>query len=290
MKTLCGKLCGFCSGVNYTVNRTKELLANSNYTIYSLGEIVHNERVIDELKNKGLVITDDIEKIPNYSTVIFRAHGEEIETYEKAIDKNLNVIDLTCGKIKIIRSEINKYKNDYYILIIGKKNHPETIGTASYAGENSCIIENLNDVKSACQRYKESNLNKIYIVSQTTFSSFLFDEIVEEIKSVLKESIIINKSICNVTENRQNETMELSKKVDKMIIIGGKNSSNTKELEKIALRNCDDSILIQSSKDLKDVTFKDNDIIGIVTGASTPKEFVEEVIDYINKKESIDSF
>jgi len=284
MKIECGKLCGFCSGVSYTVNKTKELLESNSENIYSLGEIVHNERVIEELKNNGLVIVDNINKVPDNLTVIFRAHGEEENTYEKAKAKNLNVIDLTCGKIKIIRYEISKFKNSAFIIIIGKKKHPETIGNLSYAGDNSCVIENIEDIEEAYQQYKKSNLDKVYVVSQTTFSSSKFDKILNGLNDIFHTKLIVNKSICNVTEERQKETFDLSKKVNKMIIIGGKHSSNTKELENISRLNCKNSVLIQNYKDLDNIDFKEEDIIGIVTGASTPKEYATEVIDYLNKK------
>ena len=281
MEIICGKLNGFCAGVNYTIKKATELLENTNETIYCLGEIIHNERVIDELENKGMITINDINEAPNNSKVIFRAHGEAKEIYEIANSKNIKIFDLTCGKIKIIRNKIEKNKDDSFIIIIGKKNHPETIGNISFTKPFGSIIETIDDINSVYEEFKLSNLKKVYIIAQTTFSSKKYDEYVNIIQDTFKDTkIIIDKTICDTTENRQTEANELSKTVDKMIIIGGKHSSNTKELAKITEKNCE-TYLIQTIEDLKDCEFNETDKIGVISGASTPLEAINEIIDYL---------
>ena len=281
MEIICGKLNGFCAGVNYTIKKATELLENTNETIYCLGEIIHNERVIDELENKGMITINDINEAPNNSKVIFRAHGEAKEIYEIANSKNIKIFDLTCGKIKIIRNKIEKNKDDSFIIIIGKKNHPETIGNISFTKPFGSIIETIDDINSVYEEFKLSNLKKVYIIAQTTFSSKKYDEYVNIIQDTFKDTeIIIDKTICDATENRQTEANELSKTVDKMIIIGGKHSSNTKELAKITEKNCE-TYLIQTIEDLKDCEFNETDKIGVISGASTPLEAINEIIDYL---------
>ena len=281
MEIIIGKYSGFCSGVKYTVNKAGEEVV-FNKKVYCLGEIVHNERVINDLEKKGMITINDLSLAPDYSKVIFRAHGESALTYQKALLKNLDIIDLTCGKIRIIRKKIIKEKDDSFILIIGKKNHPETIGTLSFAGLNSLIIENKEDLLTALDTIKNSNLNKLYITSQTTFSSSKFDEIVDYIKNNCSLEIKVDKSICDATEKRQNEVRELSKEVDKMIIIGGKNSSNTKELYLIAKDILDYVYLIQDVDDLDLSKFKSSDKVGIMGGASTPNSIIIEVQEKLN--------
>lgn len=281
MEIICGKLNGFCAGVNYTIKKATELLENTNETIYCLGEIIHNERVIEELENKGMITINDINEAPNNSKVIFRAHGEAKEIYEIANSKNIKIFDLTCGKIKIIRNKIEKNKDDSFIIIIGKKNHPETIGNISFTKPFGSIIETIDDINSVYEEFKLSNLKKVYIIAQTTFSSKKYDEYVNIIQDTFKDTkIIIDKTICDATENRQTEANELSKTVDKMIIIGGKHSSNTKELAKITEKNCK-TYLIQTIEDLKDCEFNETDKIGVISGASTPLEAINEIIDYL---------
>ncbi|MBQ7105775.1 MAG: 4-hydroxy-3-methylbut-2-enyl diphosphate reductase [Bacilli bacterium] len=283
MKIECGKLCGFCSGVNYTINKALEVLSNED-DIYCLGQIVHNERVIKSLEEKGMVTVNNIDDVPDNSKLIIRAHGEVKDVFFAAKKRNIEIIDLTCGKIKVILKKIEKEMDKSFIIIIGKKNHPETIGTLSYAGDNSSVVEDEDDILITNEKLKKSRLSRVYIVSQTTFSSRKFDELITKIKNVFdcNIDIVVDKTICDVTEKRQKEVFELSSRVDKMIIIGGKNSSNTKELAKISKNNCDQSFLVQTKEDLKNIVFSSEDNVGIMAGASTPREIIDEVIDYLN--------
>ena len=280
MEIIVGKNSGFCNGVNYTVNKTKEVLMN-NDNVYCLGEIVHNEEVVNELERLGMITVNDINEVPNNSKVILRAHGEPLSTYEIPKNKNLKVIDLTCGKIRIIHKDIEKHNNSF-IIIIAKHNHPETIGTKGHT-KYSFVLETSDEIDDCLKAYKESKRNSIYVISQTTFNSKKFDELVSLIEKEFKGiDITINKSICNATELRQNEVIELSKKVDLMIIIGGKNSSNTKELYNLAKKNCSNTYLIQNYEDI-DFDINDNMKIGIMAGASTSNDTVSKVIDKIKK-------
>ena len=281
MNIIVGKTSGFCDGVRFTVQKAKSLLEEYN-KVYSLGEIVHNEHVIEDLEKSGMIVVDDINKIPKHSKMIIRAHGEMKDVYDKAKDKGLEVFDLTCGKVRAIRLKVEKKKDDYFIIIIGKKNHPETKGVQSFAGKYSFVIENSDEISDLIKEYKKSKKNKIYLVSQTTFNEDKFDSLVDLIKSNISDEIIVDKTICNATSNRQEETRELSKKMDCMIIIGGKNSSNTKELEEVSRENCKNTYLIQDYHDLENININYKNI-GIMAGASTPLDVVEEVINYLKK-------
>ena len=280
MNIVIGKTSGFCNGVENTIKRAEDALSKEK--IYCLGEIVHNERVINDLENKGMITISNIDDAPNNSKVIIRAHGELKETYDKAKEKNIEVIDLTCGKIKAIRVKISKKVEEHFIIIVGKKNHPESLGVLSFSGINSSIIEDKEDIKDVITNFSKTNLNKIYIVSQTTFNSDKFDELVSIIKESTNKEVEVDKTICDATSKRQNETRELSKTVDTMIIVGGKKSSNTKELEIIAKEHCNNVILIQDKDDLKDNEIVGENI-GIMAGASTPTIVVEEIISEIKK-------
>ncbi len=281
MNIIVGKYSGFCNGVKYTVTKTLEELSK-NKPLYSLGEIVHNEEVVNNLKNKGLIVKDKIEDIPNNSISIIRAHGEPVKTYEMAKKKNIQLIDLTCGKVKLIHTKILNKKDQYFILIIGKKNHPETIAHYSY-GNNSYVIEEVSDINESYRIFKESGLNKVYLVAQTTFNNIKFDELVSQIKEVYQDiPLQIDKTICNTTSLRQGEAYEISKQSDKMIIIGGKNSSNTKELAEISEKNCSNVYLIQTYQDLEKKDFNKNDTIGIMAGASTSQDTIQDVLNYLN--------
>ena len=269
MKIIVGKTSGFCNGVKYTVEEANKMVEN-NKEIYCLGEIVHNERVIKDLEKKGMKTIHSIEEANRNSKLIIRAHGELKETYEKAKEKEIELLDLTCGKIKAIRLKIQNKLKDHYIVIIGKKNHPETQGVQSFSGNHSFIIEKEEDIKEWQKDFQASKKDKVYVVSQTTFNSDKFDELVD-------------KTICDATSNRQEETRELSKKVDIMLIVGGKKSSNTKELEVISKENCKNVYLIQDVDDLKEIRIEKNSTIGIMAGASTPKVVVEEIMKHLEE-------
>jgi 4-hydroxy-3-methylbut-2-enyl diphosphate reductase len=280
MKIIIGKYSGFCTGVNYTYIKAKQEV-NKGKT-YCLGHLIHNDQVIKELEDMGMITVNYIDLIPDNSRVIFRAHGEPIERYEYAKKHNLEIVDLTCGRVRIIHDKVAKEKDNSYIFIIGKKTHPEIIGTAGFSGNNYSVIENNDDIDKAINEFNNSNMNKIYIVSQTTFSSKKFDDLVSNIKDRLNNiEIKIDKTICDATEKRQQEVLDLSKKCSIILVLGSSNSSNTKELYNIAKENCKEVYFIEEESDLNNIKFKDDDIIGIVAGASAPKYFIDKIVSLI---------
>lgn len=284
MEIIIGKTAGFCFGVSNAVNKTEYFL-NEYKDIYCLGELVHNKQVIKKLENKGLKIIKHINQAKE--NVIIRAHGEPKTTYEEAKRLGIKILDLTCPKVLKIHNIATEYaKNGYYILLVGQKDHPETIGTINYCGKNSNIIECKEDVRESLNKLNNSNINKVLILSQTTYNIEKFDEIVDLIEKNLKSEKIeleVKNTICNATKLRQEETEKIAKTVDVMIIIGGKNSSNTNKLYQISRKYCKKSILIETKEelDLKDI--KKINKIGIMAGASTPQESIDLVVEMIKK-------
>ena len=277
MEIIIGKFAGFCNGAKTAVDKTNEALNGNN--LYSVGEIIHNEEVVKYLKGRGLIVKENINEIPDNSKVIIRAHGETIDFYEEAKKKNLNIVDLTCSKVKLIHDKIIENK-DKFIIIIGKKNHPEVIAHKTYS--NTCfVIESFDDITDAYKSYLSSGKDNVYVVSQTTFNSELFDELTNKIKEVFNIDILIDKTICNATAIRQKEAREIASRVDKMIVIGGKNSSNTKELAKEAEKYCKEVYLIVTKDELNKDMFNKNDIVGITAGASTPDTSINDVVLYL---------
>ena len=288
MEIIIGKNAGFCYGVEKAVETTKlELEKYGN--IFCLGELVHNSRVVKQLEESGLKTIEDIEETESNvsNNVIIRAHGVSKQTYEKAKKLNINLIDLTCPNVLKIHKIVEEYaNNNYFIIIIGSKKHPETIGSFGFAGTSSYIVEKQEDIKDALKNLEQSQKNKLLVVVQTTFSLSKFNEFVDIIKNNVNENIEneIKNTICNATKLRQEETERLAKIVDCMIIIGGKNSSNTKKLYEIAQCNCNNCFLIENLNELEDIKqFSTFNKIGIMAGASTPNEHIEEVRKYCYK-------
>ena len=186
-----------------------------------------------------------------------------------------------------IHEIVEKYaKNDYYIFLVGKKEHPETIGTYSFCGKNSCIISKSSDVEKALENFSKTNLDKTLIIVQTTYSKKEFKEIVEKIKENLPQNILleIKNTICKATELRQEETKSMSKKVDLMVIVGGKNSSNTNKLYEIAKANCKKAIFVETKEEIDKNTIRDFERVGIMAGASTPQKSIDEIIEKLKSK------
>lgn len=284
MNIIIGKNSGFCAGVKNSVAKAEEELQKSNTSIDCLGELIHNKQVVESLENKGLRIINSIDEAKG--KVIIRAHGVSKDVYQVAKEKNLILIDLTCPKVLKIHSQVQEFsKNGYFIFLFGVKEHPETIGTFSFCGQNSCIVESPSDITPALELFKKSGYKNLLIISQTTFSLKLFDEMASFIISSLDSSynIHIEKSICNATNLRQLEAKEISQNSDLMIIIGGKNSSNTKKLYEVASENCKNVLYIQTSADL-DLNFVKNfENIGIMAGASTPEYVINDVYSAIKQ-------
>ena len=283
MKIIVGKTAGFCFGVSNAVNKTKKAL-KENKEIYCLGELVHNKEVTKELEESGVLFINKVEEACN--SIIIRAHGEPKETYEKIKENKLNLIDLTCPKVMKIHDIAEEYaKNGFYILLVGQKKHPETIGTISYCGKTSDIIEKEEDIDKIVDKLNKINAKKILIISQTTFSIEKFENITKILMERINKTaqIEIKNTICNATRLRQEEVYEIAKKVELMIIIGGKNSSNTDKLYKISHSICENSILIENGQELDLNYAKKFNKIGIMAGASTPQKSIISVVEMLKK-------
>lgn len=277
MEIIVGKSSGFCFGVKNAIDGAKKELKHVN-PVYCLGEIIHNEQVIKDLESKGLIIVDNIEEAKD--TVIVRSHGVPKYIYDVAKEKNMKLLDYTCPFVLKIHETALKYsENNYFIFLLGIKSHPETIGSISFCGTNSYLIENFDDIFPAIEKFKSSNLDNLLIIAQTTFSVSLFENIVDEIKKHLTSNVNleVKNTICNTTSIRQKEAKEIAKKVDLMIVIGGKNSSNTKKLYEVSKIYCENTILIQTKNDLNHDYLQGFNKIGIIAGASTPQDIIEDV-------------
>lgn len=284
MRVEIGKHAGFCGGVSLCV---KTLMDEANLceTIYCLGEIVHNKDVVNEFKNKGVIFVEDIAEVPDGACVVIRAHGETKELYSLLEKRKMKVLDLTCPKVAKIRDEIREYvnKEDSYIILIAKKEHPEAKSTISFAGKYSTIVEDIEDIKSILDY--ANGFKNVVIISQTTFNEEMFLEYAKYITDNINSSInvVIKNTICNATSIRQEETRKMSKEKDCMLIIGGKNSSNTKKLYDIAKSNCTNTYFVENITKLDTDIIKHFNNIGVMAGASTPENIINEIVEEITK-------
>lgn len=284
MEIIIGKTSGFCHGVKNAVIKAKEELEQSKEKVYCLGELVHNKDVIITLQKKGLIFIDKLEEAKGKT--IIRAHGTTKETYKKAKELKLELKDLTCPKVLKIHDIAEEYsKNGYYIFLVGIKNHPETIGNFSFCGENSSLIENICDLEQEVKKFQKTKIKKALLISQTTFNLRKFEEITETLRKMLEdEELKVINTICLSTELRQKETENLSQNVDLMLIIGGKNSSNTNKLYDISTKYCKNVIFVESLEDINISFIKQFEKIGVMAGASTPQESIDKIVNFIKQE------
>ena len=268
---------GVCFGVEKAVTTAEEVLSqNSNKNVKSFGPLIHNPQVVDILKNKGLSVVDKIDKNEK-GTIIIRAHG--IPNYEEKNleESEINVIDMTCPIVKKLQFAV-KYlsDNNFFVLIVGNKKHPEVIGAKSYAKEgNVMVIKDKNELDTSVLKSK-----KIGVVAQTTIPKELFWDVVEIFESQNDYDIKAIDTLCDDINNKQIESKEIAKDVDIMFVIGGKNSSNTKEIADICKNVNKNTYQIETFMEIKELNMNLEDkIIGITAGASTPPWLIKQTID-----------
>jgi len=273
MKIIVASRIGFCSGVERAVNMAKTVIS-SGKKVYMLGELIHNKRVISSFRKFGVDIRKDIPKDSPSAYLITRSHGISPKVFEEAKKYNLNIIDTTCPFVRRVQ-EIAKglLKNGYELILVGDKGHAEINAVISRIPQNALVsvISNEEDLKDF-----RPHKNRVGIVSQTTQSLDFFSKVVGDISKYAYELLVYN-TICEETVARQNDVDSLSKGVDVVIVIGDRNSANTNRLFQIAMENCPRTIFIEKPQELKKEYFKADDVVLLVSGASTPYEFVKEV-------------
>lgn len=263
---------GFCFGVKRAIEMAYEAIGVEP-KLYSYGQLIHNKTVTDDLASKGLEIVENLDGLTE-GTLLIRSHGVGKALYDEAEAKGLKILDGTCPFVKKIHNIVHeKLPNGMGIIIVGDGTHPEVIGINGWC-ENAAVI--LEDEEAA--KTKEiPEKDRYAVVVQTTFRQAKFDKILE----ILQDrgvNMEIHNTICSATEKRQTEAEELSKTVDKMIVIGGKNSSNTQKLVEICAKNCGNTVHIETICDLVLNNFGKYDKIGITAGASTPPAIIKEVV------------
>ena len=268
---------GVCFGVEKAVTTAEEVLSqNSNKNVKSFGPLIHNPQVVDILKNKGLSVVDKIDKNEK-GTIIIRAHGIPNYQEKNLEDSEINVIDMTCPIVKKLQFAV-KYlsDNNFFVVIVGNKKHPEVIGAKSYAKEgNVMVIKDKNELDTNVLKSK-----KIGVVAQTTIPKELFWDVVEIFESQNDYDIKAIDTLCDDINNKQIESKEIAKDVDIMFVIGGKNSSNTKEIADICKNVNKNTYQIETFKEIKELNMNLEDkIIGITAGASTPPWLIKQTID-----------
>lgn len=285
MEIIIANYSGFCGGVRRSVELAEEAI-NKLGKRYCVGPLIHNPQLVEKLENEGLEVVDKKQALKiKDSTILIRAHGESADFKEKLLANGNEVVDATCPVLNNIYKMIIEKENDgYQVVIVGDKTHPEIIAMESFLN-NGIIISDETEAKNIkCN-------NKLFVVSQTTNRLDYFYDIANKLKEN-NDSVVIENTICKATENRQQAAKSLAKEVDCMIVAGGFNSSNTNKLYQVANMYCKNVFRIETVKDLPLQKLSKFKKVGIIAGASTPDEIIEEVVssmDEFTKEEFMNS-
>ena len=274
MEITVAKSAGFCFGVQRAVDSVYKELEENSGKIYTFGPIIHNEQVVEDLNKRGIEVIDTVEQLKEIKegTVVIRSHGVAKEIYDILEQQKLKMVDATCPFVKKIHNIVlDESNNGKTIIIIGNDNHPEVEGIKGWVNGEVIVINKEEQI----EKLSLPEQTKACIVSQTTFNHNKFKYLVEIIRKKGYDITVVN-TICNATHVRQVEAQKISSKVDGMIVIGGKNSSNTQKLYDICRNECENTFYVQTVKDLNLHELKSLKSIGITAGASTPKNIIEE--------------
>jgi len=275
---------GFCMGVKRAVDMVLDIAQRKGReNIYTYGPLIHNPQTVEILMKRGIVPIRDLDEIDASTagaTIIIRAHGISPQERKKIKDKGIKIIDATCPKVAHVQAIIKKHASqDYAILIVGDGDHPEVNGLLGYARGKGMVIDSVHDVG------RLPSLEKVCVVAQTTQNMDEFHEIVSRVRERFSDTVVFD-TICDSTEKRQEEVKHLAAETDALFIIGGRNSANTKRLARISDLQGKPTFHIETAEELKEISIKGYDRIGVSAGASTPNWIIDRVVDSITNEQS----
>ena len=271
------KTAGFCFGVKRAVDTVYQQIEQyRGEKIFTYGPIIHNEEVIKDLRSHGVEVLNDEEelKTADADVVVIRSHGVAKYIYDILEERGITCVDATCPFVKKIHKIVaEKSAEGSYIVIVGNGEHPEVQGIRGWAGEQVTVVQTQEDAERFELPDKDQ---KVCIVAQTTFNYNKFKELVEIISKKRYDIVVLN-TICNATKERQTEARQIAARVDAMVVIGDKRSSNTQKLFEICKEECHNTYYIQTLDDFDMNQLRSVETVGITAGASTPNKIIEEV-------------
>jgi len=288
MKTTLAKTAGYCFGVKRAVNLAIET-GKTRGNVYTLGPIIHNSHVIKKLEESNVRLAETIDDIPDSACVIIRTHGIPKKLYEILEGKGCTYIDATCPFVSKIHDTVKKEsESGRQVIIIGAKNHPEVIGIEGWCSTKAHVFESPQDVENWIDKTPDLQEVPVSVVAQTTINKEMWNECINLIKKACTNAKVFD-TICNATIERQNEVQLLANQVDAMIVIGDRNSSNTKRLFEISQSLCPKVAHIENAAELDDSFLRGANHVGITAGASTPEWIIKEVVNKMSDETRIES-
>ncbi len=275
------KTAGFCFGVDRAVS-TLYNMVESGKKVCTLGPIIHNPSVIEDLEKKGVHIIDHPAQAPQDTTVVIRTHGVEKFVIDELRKRSLDYIDLTCPFVMKIQKIVERHsKKDRLLLIAGDENHPEVRGFRSRWEGESLVYKNEEELTRLLENHPEIEKGEVYVVAQTTFSVKEWEKTSKNLKKLCTNGFFFD-TICSATNDRQKEAFELSLRSDAMIVVGGRSSSNTAKLKAVCEKNCP-TFLVETARELAKFDFSRFRSVGVTAGASTPAGIIKEVLSTMSE-------
>ena len=259
---------GFCFGVRQAIEKAEKAAEESVGRIFSMGPLIHNEMVTDNLAAKGISIISSLDEVDEGSTVIIRSHGEGRNFYDESEERGIKLIDATCPFVARIHKLVNETAKQ--VVIVGDANHPEVKGINGWCVTPAVIVSSYEEAEGMTG-------DDFFVVTQTTIRQKMLDDVLRALNENGK-TVEINNTICNATSKRQDSCRELAEESDMMIVIGGRNSSNTKKLFEISKNSCPNTYFVENIEDLPLKEVAKCNKIGVAAGASTPECIIKEVI------------
>ena len=278
---------GYCAGVDRAVIAVEKALEHYGSPVYVRKQIVHNKHVVSSLEKRGAIFVDEVDEVPTGSVLVFSAHGVSPAVVAAAEARGLNTIDATCPLVTKVHKEVQRFaKEGYDILLVGHEGHEEVEGTAGEAPDVVQVVD--GDDSIAASSVKDPN--KVIWLSQTTLS---VDETMQTVLKLREKYPTLQNppsdDICYATQNRQVAIKKVGAASDLVLVVGSANSSNTVRLVEVALEaGAKAAYRIDYASEIKDEWFDGVETIGVSSGASVPEELVEEVLDYIAKRNFAD--
>ena len=277
MKITLAMSAGFCFGVNRAVNMVYELLEKGE-KVCTLGPIIHNPQLVEELKEKGVRIVESPDEVKDGEILVIRSHGVGLDVINKANELNTKIADATCPFVSKIHKIVNeKSKAGYVTIIAGDRFHQEVKGIIGHCEGEYHVVSGTEELEKLLENQENFGEKPLILVSQTTFNAKIWENTQKNLKKVCTNAEIFD-TICNATSMRQNEAEELSKQNDAIIVIGGRHSSNTAKLFDVCKANCPRTYHVETAAELSEVDVTGVGSVGVVAGASTPAGIIKEVI------------
>lgn len=272
MEIKVAKYCGFCYGVKRAVALAQQAAAD-HVQGATLGPLIHNPQLIADLARNGIACKDSLEEFKTGETVIFRSHGVGPEVYAEAKERGLQIVDATCPNVRLAQKKAAEAAADgYFPVIVGEKNHPEVKSILKHAGKNAICVECIKDISNVPKKERYG------VIIQTTFELQKFNDILQAMQEQCPGEYRVERTICLATSQRQQAAAELADESDAVIVIGGRNSANTRHLFELVQKHCPRVYHIETAGELVSGMFAGCNKIGITAGASTPDRLIKEAI------------